>query len=60
LENPCSRDEINEVLKGFATDKSPGPDGWTVEFFVQFFKLVGEDLLEVVEDSRIKGKVINL
>ena len=30
-----------------------------VEFFVQFFKLVGEDLLEVFKDFRIKGKVIN-
>jgi hypothetical protein len=24
------------VLKGFAKDKSPGPDGWTVDFFLHF------------------------
>jgi hypothetical protein len=27
LEKPCTREEIHEVLKGFAKDKSPGPDG---------------------------------
>jgi hypothetical protein len=58
LEKPCTREEILEVLKGFAKDKSPGPDGWTVEFFIQFFDLVGEDLLEAVEESRKRGEVI--
>jgi hypothetical protein len=58
LEKPCSREEILEVLKGFSKDKSPGPDGWTVEFFLHFFELVGQDLLDVVEESRIRGEVI--
>jgi hypothetical protein len=30
-----------------------------VEFFTQFFDLVGDDLLEVVEDSRKRGEVIS-
>jgi hypothetical protein len=47
-----------DVLKGFSKDKSPGLDGWTVEFFIHFFNLVGDDLLEVVEDSRQRGEVI--
>jgi hypothetical protein len=50
--------EIREVLKLFAKDKSSGPNGWTVEFFSHFFDLVGDELLEVVEDSRMRGKVI--
>jgi hypothetical protein len=58
LENPCTREEILEVLKGFAKDKSPGPDGWTVEFFLHFFELVGQDLLDVVEETRLRGEVI--
>jgi hypothetical protein len=37
--------------------KVPGPDGWTVEFFTYFFDLVGEDLLEMVEESRRLGKI---
>jgi hypothetical protein len=39
-------------------EKSPGLDGWTVEFYLHFFDLVGKDLLELVEDSIIHGKVI--
>jgi hypothetical protein len=47
-----------EVLKGFSKDKSLGPDGWTVEFFLFFIDLVGPDLLAMVEETRIRGEVI--
>ena len=33
--------EVEAVLKGFKKDKSPGPHGWPVEFFLAFFDLVG-------------------
>jgi hypothetical protein len=49
--------ELWKVLKSFAKDKSPGPDGWTVEFLIHFFDLIGDDLLELVEDSIIRGTV---
>jgi hypothetical protein len=58
LEKPVSEKEILEVLKGFPKEKSPGPDGWSVEFFIFFFDLVAKDLMEVVEESCIKGEVI--
>jgi hypothetical protein len=57
LDCPCTKLELWEVLKSFAKDKSLGPDGWTVEFFIHFFDLVGDDLLEMVEDSRLRGSV---
>jgi hypothetical protein len=57
LEKPCSLKEILVVLQGFSKDKSPGPDDWTIEFFLHFFDLVGQDLLEMVEEARQKGKV---
>jgi hypothetical protein len=47
--------ELKEVLSLFKKDKSRGPNGWTVEFFTHFFDLEGEDLLEMVEESRLKG-----
>jgi hypothetical protein len=34
-------DELKKVISKFKTDKSPGPDGWTIEFFSHFFYLVG-------------------
>jgi hypothetical protein len=46
------------TLKGFANSKSPGPDGWTVEFFLEFFDILGHNILEAVEESIIKGKII--
>jgi hypothetical protein len=33
--------EVIDALKSFSTDKSLGPDGWTVEFYIHFFDLVG-------------------
>jgi hypothetical protein len=57
LDNPCTLTELQLALKSFALDKSPGPDGWTVEFYLHFFDLVGADLLELVEDSRLNGKI---
>jgi hypothetical protein len=57
LESPCTREELWDVLKAFAKDRSPGPDGWTMEFFIHFFELVGDELLDVVEDSRSRGVV---
>jgi hypothetical protein len=59
LEKAVSKEEIFEILRGFSRDKSLGPDGWTVEFFFNYFELVGQDLLEMVEDSRFRGEVIN-
>ena len=40
-----------------AKDKSHGLYGWIIEFFVAFFDLMGHEILEAVEESRIKGMV---
>ena len=53
---PISIQEVEVVLKGFKKDKSPGPDGWSVEFFLAFFDLIGEELVMVVEQARNEGK----
>jgi hypothetical protein len=58
LLRPCNIQEVLAPLKSFSKDKSPGPDGWTVEFYLHFFDLVGSDLLELVEDSRQHGKIL--
>lgn len=50
-------EEIELALKSFARDKSLGPDGWTVEFFLHFFDLMGPDILDMVEFSRSEGYI---
>jgi len=57
LERHVTLVKLLEVLKGFTKDKRPEPDGWTVELFLNFFDLVANDLLEVVEDSRLSSVV---
>lgn len=52
---PVVLSEVKAVLTLFKHDKSRGPDGLTVEFFIHFFDLVGEELLEMVEEARTKG-----
>lgn len=39
---------INEMQNG----KTPSPDGFNVDFFKAYWKIVKQDILEVVEDSR--------
>jgi hypothetical protein len=57
LYRPVTIEELKSVLFHFKKEKSPGPDGWTIEFFIFFFDLVGEDLLAFVEDSRRLGTI---
>ena len=52
---PVALDEVRKVFEGFEKPKSPCPYGWIVEFFLEFFYVMGEDLLVVVEESRTKG-----
>lgn len=49
--------ELEYTLKWFKKDKSPGPDGWFVEFYTAFFEILGEDLLKVIEECRILGRM---
>ena len=55
----CHMNGVNYVLEGFAKDKISGPDDWMVEFFLFFFELLGEEILEAVEKSRRIGRVIS-
>jgi hypothetical protein len=54
---PDTLHEVLVALKSFSKDKIPGLDGWTIEFYLHLFDLVGTKLLELVEDSKIHGKV---
>ena len=49
--------EVEAALKSFKKDKSLGPDGWPVEFYLDFFEILGPDLVKVVESSKREGRV---
>jgi len=57
LTQPVSLAELKSVLFKIKKAKSPGTDGWTIEFFTFFFDIVGQDLLDMVEETRRLGSV---
>lgn len=57
IQKEVTLDELEATLKWFKKDKSPGPDGWTIEFYIAFFDILGHDLLNIVEDSRRRGRI---
>jgi hypothetical protein len=57
LMEEVTEDELKEVLHSFQKDKIPGPDGWTIDFFVGIYDIIGKDILKVVEESCINGHI---
>eukprot|EP00253_Pinus_taeda_P004657 PITA_04657 len=57
LSNPVTKEEVEVAMKSMGKDKSPGPDGWTIELFLHFFDQIGDEITEVVEESRLKGEI---
>ena len=57
LTQPVSLSEIESALHSFKKDRSPGPDGWPVEFYLYFFDLLGEELCNAVDYTKISGYI---
>lgn len=51
-------EEVEEVIKEMHNGKAPGPDGFNVDFFKTCWKIVKQDILEVVEDPRSSKSVL--
>nr|GEV50260.1 hypothetical protein [Tanacetum cinerariifolium] len=52
LERSVSRDEIRLVVYNCRENKSPGPDGYSFEFFKKYWNLVGSDLCDAITDAK--------
>ena len=52
LSCPVSLKEIELSLKSFKKYRSPGPDGWPVEFYLYFFDLLSPMLLKNIDLTR--------
>ena len=57
LEGPLSYDECKNVLESFQSDKAPGEDGFTVEFYKFFYDLLGENLLACLNEAYEKNEL---
>ena len=50
-----SEEELKATLHSFQNEKSPGPDGWTIEFILAGYDSMGPELLLLVEETRKNG-----
>jgi len=57
LSSPVTLLEVEQILKQCAKEKSPGPDGWTVEFYLGFWDILGPEVLQLVEEIRSGGYI---
>lgn len=49
--------EMEAYLKFFKRDKILGLKGWTMEFYITFFELIGPSLLLVIEDCILSSRM---
>ena len=58
LMEEVSEEELRKVLHSFQKGKCPGPNGFTLDFFIGFYELLKNDILKVVRESQRTGKVL--
>ena len=56
-EGKLTIEECKEALNTFNSGKSPGEDGFTVEFYNTFFALLGKDLINCLNESYDLGEM---
>ena len=52
-----SKDELEEAINKMAKNKAPGPYGFTIEFYQATWSFIGNDLLDLVEESRCSKRM---
>ena len=57
LEGELTIEECRHILKTFNFGKSPGEDGFTVEFYTKFFELLASDLVESLNTAYSRGEL---
>jgi hypothetical protein len=51
-------EEVDQALQDTPKGKSPGPDGFTSDFFHHCWPMLREEVWEIIEDSRLSGQVL--
>ena len=57
MESEITLNEILIAIKSLANEKSPGCDGLTAEFYKTFSNVIGNDLVEVINNGFQKGEL---
>lgn len=57
LERPLSEEELLNALRSMESGKTPGIDGLPVKFYKEFWAVLSEDLLAVLNESLVDGSL---
>lgn len=57
LGNPVTTAEIREAIKSLQCNKSPGPDGYTAEYYKTFVDLLAPVLRDVYNEAFLKSRL---
>lgn len=60
LNKPISKEEVWNFLKEMQNGKALGPNGFNVDFFKACWNIVKQDILNVVEDSRLNITILKV
>lgn len=55
LDEPMTNSEIISAIKNIQNGKSPGPDGFTIEFYKKFGELLSPIMLDMYQESFLSG-----
>ncbi|KAG9443780.1 hypothetical protein H6P81_015120 [Aristolochia fimbriata] len=59
LEKPFTMEEIEEGIRSLPSDKAPGPDGFTAEFYKQGWNFLKEDIINMFTEFYEEGLTAN-